>query len=263
MNMAKSIFLPHGGGPMPVLGETSHTSLIHFLNGKAKEWIGKPSAIVLVTAHWETKHPIISGADKHNLLYDYYGFPPEAYKIQYNAPGAPKVAEKVHQLLANAGFKPELDSKRGWDHGVFIPLKLAVPDADIPIVQLSVLQSQDATELLNMGKALSPLLKENVAIVGSGFSFHNMRGFFNGTDAIAKGNVAFEQELTKTAKLPAPERFEKLANWKQFSGATQCHPVGAAEHFSPLLVAAGAGNELVDMVKLDALNIETSGYVWN
>ncbi|KAJ3324313.1 hypothetical protein HDV06_000352 [Boothiomyces sp. JEL0866] len=261
--MAKSIFLPHGGGPMPVLGDPSHTSLIQFLTGKAREWIGKPSAIVLVTAHWETENPIISGAAKHSLLYDYYGFPPEAYKIQYNAPGAPTIAEKVHNLLSKAGFKPEIDTKRGWDHGVFIPLKLAVPDEDIPIVQLSVLSSQNATELLNMGKALSPLLQENIAIVGSGFSFHNMRGFFNGTDAIAKGNKAFEEELVKSAALPASQRFEKLSKWKDFSGASQCHPVGATEHFSPLLVTAGAGKDLVDLVQFNALSIQTSGYVWN
>ncbi|KAJ3321913.1 hypothetical protein HDV06_003779 [Boothiomyces sp. JEL0866] len=261
--MAKSIFLPHGGGPMPILGAPSHKDLIEFLNGKAKEWIGKPAAIVVVTAHWETKNPVISGASKHDLYYDYYNFPPEAYQIQYNAPGSPQVAEKVFQLLSDAGFKPELDTKRGWDHGVFIPLKMVVPDADIPVIQVSVLESQDPIELLNMGKALAPLLKENIAIVGSGFSFHHFGSFRSSPEEAAIGNKAFEKKLLEAASLPPNDRYESLANWKEFDGAKYCHPVNATEHFSPLLITAGAGQSLVDHVQLDALGVETSGYVWN
>ncbi|KAJ3254881.1 hypothetical protein HK103_006777 [Boothiomyces macroporosus] len=261
--MAKSIFLPHGGGPMPLLGAPSHKELIAFLNGKAKDWIGKPKAIIVVTAHWETKNPIISGASKHELYYDYYNFPPEAYQVKYDAPGSPEIAKKVFELLSNAGFHPEIDTKRGWDHGVFIPLKMVVPEANIPIVQVSVLESQDAVELLNMGKALAPLLKEDVAIIGSGFSFHHFGAFRNSPEAAADGNKAFETQLLQVAKLPPKERFDALSKWKEFKGAEHCHPVNATEHFSPLLVTAGAGESLEDHVKLDALGVETSGYVWN
>ncbi|KAJ3270960.1 hypothetical protein HDV01_007290 [Terramyces sp. JEL0728] len=261
--MAKSIFLPHGGGPMPILGAPSHKDLIEFLNGKARDWIGTPSAIVVVTAHWETKNPIISGASTHPLYYDYYNFPKEAYEIKYDAPGSPQVAEKVFQLLKGAGYTPEIDTERGWDHGVFIPLKMVVPNADVPIVQVSVLQSQDPIELLNMGKALAPLLKENIAIVGSGFSFHHFGSFRNSPEAAAKGNKAFEKQLLESCGLESDKRYESLAKWKEFAGAEHCHPVNATEHFSPLLVTAGAGNALVDSVSLDALGVETSGYVWN
>jgi aromatic ring-opening dioxygenase catalytic subunit (LigB family) len=177
MSRGKSFFVPHGGGPMPLTGDPSHEPLIAFLTKKARQLINldnkeeRPKAIILVTAHWEERQPTISSGEKHDLYFDYYGFPKEAYQYTYPAPGSPTIANKVFNLLKNAGFSPKLDTKRGWDHGVFVPLKLLVPDADIPIVQLSVLSSQNAAEHIKMGKALEPLRDEGIAIIGSGMSF--------------------------------------------------------------------------------------------
>jgi aromatic ring-opening dioxygenase catalytic subunit (LigB family) len=257
---AVSIFVPHGGGPMPLLGDPSHTQLIKYMTGPARKILGSPSAIVLVTAHWETPQPTISAAESHKLLFDYYGFPPESYKLTYAAPGSPSVAQDVFDLLKKEGFTPDLDMKRGWDHGVFVPLLLMVPDASIPVVQVSVLASQDAAQLIRMGKALSPLLDKNIAIVGSGMSYHNLPKFMSGQSGSA--NKQFEADLGNAAKLGYTERCERLAKWRSWPGSYDCHPEGAAEHFSPLIVCAAAGDKHVSSESQSLFNTDVSAHVW-
>jgi aromatic ring-opening dioxygenase catalytic subunit (LigB family) len=256
---AVSIFINHGGGPMPILKDPGHMELTSFLMTKGRLWLGKPKAIVLVTAHWETKITTISSSDKHSLLYDYYNFPKEAYTVEYNAPGSGEIAAKVQTIIVQNGVESVLDSKRGWDHGVFVPLILLSPEANIPVIQVSVLQSQDAAELLKVGKALSGLRDDGIAIVGSGMSFHNMAAFRGGVGNNA-GNVAFEEVLQESAKLERDERIAKLKDWKSFPNALDCHPRNAAEHFSPFLVAAAAGEKLKEVDTIDLWGWKLSAY---
>jgi aromatic ring-opening dioxygenase catalytic subunit (LigB family) len=257
-----AIFVPHGGGPMPILGDPSHKDLISLLKNEARKVIGQPKAIVLVTAHWETRNPIISGSSKHELLYDYYNFPKESYELKYDAPGSPQIAKKVYDALKAGGFHPEIDEKRGWDHGVFVPMMLIAPDANIPIVQLSVLESQDPKQLLSMGSALKTLRDDNIAIVGSGMSFHNLREIFS--PEAPKGNTDFEQNLERISKLGAKERYEALVQWETLPGANACHPKQRTEHFSPYLVVSGAGNDnLVFHKSVKMFATTVSAHAWD
>ncbi|CAF0824924.1 unnamed protein product [Didymodactylos carnosus] len=260
---AVSMFIPHGGGPLPLLNDPSHREVIEFLRGKARQLLGTPKAIILVTAHWEERLPTISSAEQHSLFFDYYGFPKETYELQYPASGSPLIAEKVKKALEKYGFQAKLDAKRGWDHGVFVPLTLLIPDAEIPIVQLSVLTSQAADEHLKMGEALSELRNENIAIIGSGMSFHNMKAF-QSSGGKHDENKLFENALQQSIE---SGELDKLKNWEQFPGARYCQPQGQAEHFMPLLVAAGAGRENNNskgkcVAKLELMGTIVSSYLW-
>ncbi|CAF1385082.1 unnamed protein product [Didymodactylos carnosus] len=248
---------------MPLLNAPSHQGIIEFLTGKARTLLGSPKAIVLVTAHWEENVPTISSAEKHSLLFDYYGFPNEAYQVEYPAKGSPSVAEQVKLALSKQGFEAKLNDKRGWDHGVFVPLVLLVPDANIPIVQLSVLKSQSTEEHIKMGRALSSLRDENIAILGSGMSFHNMRAIFD--QITVEDNTPFEDAIQDACESIGLERDEKLRNWEKFNGARYAQPVGHAEHFMPLLVAAGAGGDSKgkSVARLLFKEFVVSAYVWS
>jgi len=192
---------------MPLLNDPGHSNLIEFLTGKGRTLLGSPKAVVVVTAHWETTVPMISGNDRHDLLFDYYNFPAESYTYKYPATGSPAVAQQVAKVLSENGFKPQIDLTRGWDHGVFVPMMLLAPDANIPIVQLSVLKSQDPEELMRMGKALASLRNENIAILGSGSSFH-------GHDK--SGNSTFENSIMLASKSNKETRAEILKTGKIF-----------------------------------------------
>lgn len=262
---SRVLCIPHGGGPMPVLGEPSHASLIEFLTG-AEGIVGRPSAIVLVSAHWECPQPTITSGAHPGLIYDYGGFPPETYELQYPAPGAPHLAERTAGLLRAGGFTPQLDDQRGFDHGMFIPLMLMVPDASIPVVQLSLMSSLDPAAHLAMGAALAELADDDVLILGSGFTFHNMGAFFApeppGGDT---ENEAFEAWLTETCTDPAidtDERHRRLTAWADAPGARWCHP--REEHLLPLHVCAGAGaGSATKVFDGTVLGKRASGYAWS
>src|SRR5690606_22687549 len=132
-----------------------------------------------ISAHWEQEVATLMSASHPEMLYDYSGFPPQTYEIKWPAPGDPQLAGEVQSLLAEAGIPSELDAQRGFDHGTFVPLALSYPQADIPTLQLSLLAGLDPAEHLRLGRALAPLRDEGVLILGSGMSYHNMRGFFN------------------------------------------------------------------------------------
>jgi 4,5-DOPA dioxygenase extradiol len=152
----------------------------------------------------------------------------------------PDVAQRVLQLLKAADLHPRMDMKRAWDHGVFVPLKLMLPEADVPIVQLSVCSSQDAELHLRMGEALAPLRDENVAIVGSGMTFHNMSAFRGGNGP--KSNKAFDDALVEACQIEDPvDRRRAFASWREWPQAEWSHPMGRAEHWTPMLVVVGAG----------------------
>jgi aromatic ring-opening dioxygenase catalytic subunit (LigB family) len=171
------LYLSHGAGPMPLLGDDEHKEMVDNLKMIADK-ISKPSAILLISAHWEEVKPTITQAVNPLLIYDYYGFPEQAYQIQYPAPGEPDLAQTVFSVLSDEGIKSFLDDSRGFDHGLFVPLKIMYPEADVPCIQLSMVNSLDPGEHLKIGKALSGLEYENLLVIGSGFSFHNMKAFF-------------------------------------------------------------------------------------
>lgn len=273
MAKAPVIVFSHGGGPLPVLGDPSHDQIVHSLRNRVPSILrlntpDRPCAIVLITAHWSERRPTISSGASHGLLYDYYGFPPESYSLKYPAPGSPEVAHEVAAAMRDEGLNPVLDSERGWDHGVFIPCSIAIPKADIPIVQLSVIDNEDAIEHYKMGRALAKLREHNVSIVGSGFAtLHNLRTMISGAMALPefrKRNDEWSQALTRAVSESDPEaREEMLAEWRTFPHAYEMHPHGGAEHFLSLIVAAGAGGEgKAKHYKDDYKGVDMFSYYW-
>jgi len=236
---AQIVYFSHGGGPLPILGDASHQKMIAFMT-RLPERLRKPDAILVISAHWEENAATLLGAANPPMFYDYYCFPPQAYEINYPAPGNPELAEKIGALLRQAGIPTRVDPQRGFDHGLFIPLKLMYPAADIPALQLSLLRGLSPTAHLALGKALRGLAGENILVIGSGFSFHNMRAFsWEGLETPDPANDAFQDWLIETCagELGQPERQARLSAWEQALYARYCHP--REEHLLPLLVCAG------------------------
>jgi aromatic ring-opening dioxygenase catalytic subunit (LigB family) len=234
------VFVPHGGGPWPFveLGFFARNE-VESLATYLRELPGKlgvtPRALLVVSAHWVEPVPTVMTAAHPPILYDYYGFPPESYRIEWPAPGDPQLAARVRSLLAAAGFASGENSTRGFDHGTFIPLKLVYPRADIPTVQLSLVAGLDPEQHLALGRALAPLRDEGVLIVGSGMSYHNMRGFGGSGRAVSE---AFDTWLRESATSDAIVRDARLKAWADAPAARQAHP--REEHLLPLMVIAGA-----------------------
>lgn len=239
-HLPKAIFISHGGGPLPLLGDPEHVELVACLEGIAAD-IPKPEAILLVSAHWEESVPTITAASRPPLIYDYYGFPPESYDIQYPCVGEPALAQEVYGALEGAGITARLDESRGFDHGLFVPLKIMYPAADIPCVQLSLMGSLDASDHIAMGNALARLTRKNLLVIGSGFSFHNLRAFFRpATEEQVRENEAFEgwlQNVCTATDISEDERCRLLVQWAEAPGARYCHP--REEHLLPLHVCYG------------------------
>lgn len=238
-----TLFIPHGGGPcffMDWNPPDLWTAMGNFLRDLAATLPATPRAILLVSAHWEEAELTVGSAAQPALIYDYYGFPPHTYQLRYPAPGSPELAGRVRELLDRAGIANREDPGRGLDHGVFIPLKLIFPDADIPVVPLSLRADRDAQAHLDAGRALAPLRDEGVLIIGSGMSFHNMRA--SGDPSFGPASDQFDAWLTATVEAEPGQRSAALANWTQAPAARQSHPVGGEEHLIPLMVAAGAAD---------------------
>jgi aromatic ring-opening dioxygenase catalytic subunit (LigB family) len=197
----------------------------------------KPKAVLVVSGHWEAPVPTLNVSEKPGLLFDYYGFPDHTYRLRYPVSGAPHLAPHVRGLLSDAGFDSAEDGKRGLDHGVFVPFLLIYPNADVPIMQLSLHRSLDPVLHLRMGKALAPLRGQGVLIVGSGMSYHNLGAMFSGSGAAAA--ASFDSWLNDAVRDPAA-RDEKLAAWSTAPGGRESHP--REEHLIPLMVAAGAAD---------------------
>jgi aromatic ring-opening dioxygenase catalytic subunit (LigB family) len=241
------LFISHGGGPMPLLGDPGHRDMVDRLTELAGT-LRKPSAILVISAHWKESVATITSGASPSLIYDYYGFPAEAYRIEYPCPGEPALARQVYQALDQAGIPARLDDRRGFDHGLFVPLKLMYPAADIPCIQLSLVNSLDASTHLAIGRALQALDYDNLLVIGSGFSFHNMRAFFaEQTPEIQARNQAFEDWLEQTCgdgSLAESERAERLIHWERAPHARFCHP--REEHLLPLHVCYGLANKPSD-----------------
>ncbi|WP_163994020.1 DODA-type extradiol aromatic ring-opening family dioxygenase [Pyxidicoccus caerfyrddinensis] len=235
------VFMPHGGGPWPFVDmgiddKPGIAALTEYLQSVRTLPKTPPKALLVVSAHWEEPVPTVMTSPRPPILYDYYGFPPASYQITWPAPGHPQLAARVQELLGAAGFQTATDAQRGYDHGTFIPLKLTYPDADVPTVQLSLVQGLDPEVHLAMGRALAPLRDEGVFIIGSGMSYHDLRGFF-GPGAL-RTSEAFDVWLRETATLDAKARDARLAAWNTAPSGRQSHP--REEHLLPLMVIAGA-----------------------
>ena len=258
------IYISHGGGPLPLLGDPGHREMIDTLQAMAAE-IGRPRAIVVISAHWEMSRPTLLAPVRPSLLYDYYGFPEESYAISYPAPGEPRLAAELATLLQQAGLPTARDEERGFDHGVFVPLKIMYPEADIPLVQLSLLADLDPGTHLQLGEALAPLNHPDLLVIGSGFSFHNMRAFFTAdTSEATTMNQAFDHWLIETCgsrELEERERRKRLLDWQHAPHARYCHP--REEHLLPLHVCYGmAGRACTRAYSLQILGKQSSMFLW-
>jgi len=265
MGRANILYLPHGGGPLPLLDESGNAAMNRFLR-EFPRTIDRPDAIVVFSAHWEQSVIGITAAEKPALLFDYYGFPPDSYRYRYPAPGAPHLAERARALLQNASIEAILEKERGLDHGVFVPLMLMYPDADIPCIQISLSSSLDAGLHLRIGRALADLKPDNLLFLGSGFSFHNMDVFMgNLVDSGGAKNRVFETWLAQTCsdqRLTEAEREARLIDWEMAPQARFCHP--REEHLLPLQVCYGLGQSAARTVFQEPVagGVIASAYQW-
>jgi aromatic ring-opening dioxygenase catalytic subunit (LigB family) len=245
-----AIYLPHGGGPWPWMDtrafgftDGEKRALTAYLEGIGAALPRQPRAILVVSAHWEEPVPTVMSSPRPPMLYDYYGFPPETYRIAWPAPGEPELAARVRALVEAAGFPAAEDAARGFDHGTFVPLKLTFPDADVPALQLSLIAGLDPARHLALGRALAPLRGEAVLLVGSGMSYHNMGDFRGGAPRASRAerSAPFDQWLGRVVGADAAARDAELARWADAPGARAAHP--REEHLLPLMVIAGAAGE--------------------
>jgi len=260
---AQIVYFSHGGGPLPILGDPGHKAMLEFMTRLPAQLV-KPDAILVVSAHWEENAATLLGAKNPPMFYDYYGFPAEAYEITYPAPGSPELAERIAELLRANDIPSRIDVGRGIDHGAFIPLKLMYPQADIPTLQLSLVRGLDPARHIALGKGLRDLSRENILVIGSGFSYHNLSAFFGQRQgAPDPANDAFQNWLieTCTGGISQPEREQRLIEWEKAPSARYCHP--REEHLLPLHVCLGMAGTAAELVFDDEiLGKRCLGFLW-
>jgi 4,5-DOPA dioxygenase extradiol len=262
-NRAQIVYFSHGGGPLPILGDPGHKAMIDFMT-RLPSRLRKPDLVLVVSAHWEEHAATLLGAPRPPMFYDYYGFPARAYEITYPAPGSPAAAARISALLAEHRIPTAIDSQRGFDHGLFIPLKMMYPDADIPCLQLSLLRGLSPSAHVALGKALRGLNGDNILVIGSGFSFHNMRAFSWQPDgAPDAANDAFQDWLIGvcTGPLAQSEREQRLIEWEETPSARYCHP--REEHLLPVHVCAGMASRPAELIFDDQiLGKRSVAFLW-
>lgn len=230
-------FISHGGGPWPWVPDMREmfapleASLQQMVQGFAE----RPKAILMISGHWEEDEVAVMAAAQPPMLYDYFGFPPETYEIVYGAPGAPELAARTLQLLESNGIAARVDTERGFDHGLFAPMEVMYPQADMPIFQVSMLKSYDPEAHLAIGRALRPLREEGVLIIGSGLSFHNLRLMRGGG---AEPSAQFDAWLYDAMMAEPEARRKAMLNWETAPAARICHK--EEDHLVPIFVALGA-----------------------
>jgi aromatic ring-opening dioxygenase catalytic subunit (LigB family) len=260
MNSSKlpAYFLSHGGGPWPWMDEMRDAYKITVEELRKIGSQHRPKAILMVTAHWETDVFTVSTGLKPEMIYDYGGFPAHTYQIKYPAPGSPEVSSRVLELLQAGGVNVKADPGRGYDHGTFVPLYCLYPEADVPVVQLSIKSSYDPAEHFKVGEFLRPLREEGVLIVGSGLTYHNLRNFFNGRGT--EDSRLFEEWLERSLKSSYNLRKDELLHWEKAPRSRESHP--REDHLVPLFVIAGVGGEIpgIRIFKDTVYGIEMGSY---
>ena len=241
MSSLPTYFISHGGGPWPYMPEMRQpmAALADSLRAITGELGGLPSAVLSISGHWEAPRFTAMAAARPGMAYDYSGFPAHTYRVQYAAPGAPDLAHRIASLLRGAGLAAALDDRQGFDHGTFAPLVVMYPEANVPVLQLSLRAGYDVAEHLAAGRALTPLRDEGVLIVGSGLSFHNLG--LRGPAAVTPSR-AFDAWLHDTLeRQPPAARRARLLEWAQAPAARVAHP--REDHLLPLMVAVGAAED--------------------
>ncbi|HPE60606.1 MAG TPA: class III extradiol ring-cleavage dioxygenase [Thiolinea sp.] len=267
-NPARSpvLYLPHGGGPRPLMDDPDHANLTRFL-GTVAPRLGTPAAILVISAHWEASVATLTANPQPPLYFDYYGFPPETYTYRYPAPGDPDLAQAIAHRLGQHDIPARLDPQRGYDHGLFVPLLLMYPQARIPCLQLSLLEGLDPARHMALGQAIADLRKQNVLIVGSGLSFHNMQALRSDDPDSKQRAIRFDDWLVETCcaeGLDTATRTRRLLDWAQAPQARFCHP--REEHLLPLHVcfgAAGADSQAELVFNDTVIGKRVSGFLWH
>jgi len=237
MTKLPTYFISHGGGPWPWLPDMRKmlVNLEASLAGIPKQLPEKPKAILMVSGHWEGPDFAVMANPHPPMVYDYGGFPPFTYQIKYEAPGAPELAKRTLELINKAGLSGHLDQTQGFDHGVFAPMAVMYPKAEVPTYQVSIKADYDPESHLALGRALAPLRDEGVLIVGSGLSYHNLRRM---GEAGREPSAQFDAWLDNTLKRDPVARVSELKQWEKAPAARICHP--QEDHLIPLMTAVGA-----------------------
>ena len=265
MSIKRALYLAHGGGPLPVLGDPAHAEMNDCLKNIAAS-IKKPEAIILVSAHWEASNATVTSNAHPELIYDYYGFPDESYKIQYPSPGHPELANKILTALSKKGIDNNANAQRGFDHGHFVPLKIMYPDADIRCVQLSLIKGLDPKQHIALGQVLQDIADESILLIGSGFSFHNLQALRDPeNEHLGIANQDFEKWLINTCAsedLDEHSRQTKLIEWQEAPNARDCHP--REEHLLPLHVCYGyAETAATHNYQVNVMQKQASMFLWD
>jgi 4,5-DOPA dioxygenase extradiol len=230
--MQPALFLSHGSPMLALQDIPAH----RFLAGLGRE-LERPDAIVAVSAHWETEIPMVTSTAQNDTIHDFYGFPRELYTLTYPAPGAPALADRLIDLLGDAGLRAGLDPQRGLDHGAWVPLRLMWPEHDIPVLQLSVQSGLGPGHHVQLGRALSALRAENVLVMASGSFTHNLRALQR-ADAGAEPAWVTDFAEWMHAAIAAGRTCDLVSYRKLAPFAAENHPTD--EHLLPLFVALGA-----------------------
>mmetsp|Transcript_23392 Transcript_23392/g.41505 ORF Transcript_23392/g.41505 Transcript_23392/m.41505 type:complete len:267 (-) Transcript_23392:58-858(-) len=231
-------FISHGGGPWPDVPDmrANHRLLESSLTDIVGQVGVKPTAVLMISAHWEEPDFTVMANPTPGMVYDFYGFPENTYKVRYPAPGLPSLATRVLTLLQAAGISASLNTERGYDHGAYVPMQIIYPEADVPMVQLSIRSSYDPAAHIAAGRALASLRSEGVLIIGSGLSYHNLRKF---GVAGALASREFDDWLYNTMLQEDPQtRTQRIQEWARAPSARLSHP--QEDHLVPLFVALGA-----------------------
>lgn len=237
-----TLYLSHGGGPWPYMtGEPRRRHALLEASLKAlPALIDPPRAILVVSAHWEEEEFAVMAGASPPMVYDYYGFPEPLYHIDYPAAGAPQLAQRVHALVRESGLPARLDTQRGFDHGTYAILAVTHPEADVPVMQVSLRSDYDPRAHFRLGRALAPLREQGVLIIGSGSSYHNLRRFFHGEQR-RQDSAQFDAWMRETLESTPLKRTAGLLEWERAPAARAAHP--REDHLMPLHVAVGAAED--------------------
>lgn len=231
MTRLPTVFVSHGAPTLALEDSPAR----HFLAGLGPT-LGRPQGILCVSAHWETSVPTVGVAIAPDTIHDFFGFPEVLSRITYAAPGSPDLGRMVSRLLVEAGIPCERDGARGLDHGIWAPLVLMYPQADIPVVPLSIQPGATAAEHLKIGRALAGLADEGILVLGSGGAVHNLRQYRPGGGEVADWAQRFDSWLDDV--LTGGRADELVSTWMDAPGGRLAHP--RDEHLLPLPVALGA-----------------------